>query len=297
MSLLFDAFWRAVAYCLHPRVVLLSLLPLVLIAGAAFVLGWFFWESAVSAVAGALMQWELLKTARHWLESMGAIGFYAVLPPLIVVAVAVPFIVVASLLAVGVLMAPAIVRLVAQRRFPRLEREQGASFWQSLAWMLGSTAIALAAIVISMPLWLIPPLVLLLPPLIWGWLAYRVMTFDALAEHATRAERRELMRRHRWPLVLMGVLTGYAGAAPSVIWAFGAAALILAPLLIVASVWLYTLVFAFSSLWFTHFALAALHAQRERHRAAQPLPGGYARSEPAPLLIEPDPPAAPPATP
>nr|WP_297357946.1 EI24 domain-containing protein [uncultured Caldimonas sp.] len=294
MNLLLDSFWRAVAYCLHPRVILLSLLPLVLIAGAAFVLGWFYWEPAVQGVAGMLMEWELLKTARRWLESFGAVGFYSVLPPLIVVALVVPLIVVASMLAVGLLMAPAMVRLVAARRFPRLARSQGASFWQSVAWMLGSSAIAVTALVVSLPLWLIPPLVLLLPPLIWGWLAYRVMTFDALAEHATREERRHLMRAHRWPLVLMGVLTGYAGAAPSLVWAVGAAALILAPLLIVVSVWLYTLVFAFSSLWFTHFALAALHALREQRHAAQPAPGGYARSEPAPLLIEAEPPAPPP---
>ncbi|PPE69260.1 EI24 domain-containing protein [Caldimonas thermodepolymerans] len=292
MTLLLDAFWRAVAYCLHPRVILLSLLPLVLIAGGAFVLGWFFWEPAVDAVAGALVEWELLRTARHWLERIGAAGFYAVLPPLIVVALAVPFIVVASLLAVGVLMTPAIVNLVAARRFPRLARERGASFWHSLGWMLASTAVALVAIVLSMPLWLIPPLALLLPPLIWGWLTYRVMAYDALAEHASREERLALMRTHRWPLVAMGVLSGYAGAAPSLVWAFGAATLILAPLLIVVSVWLYTLVFAFSSLWFTHYALAALHALRERRRAEQPLPGGYARHEPAPLLVEPERPAA-----
>jgi hypothetical protein len=28
MTLLLDAFWRALAYCLHPRVILLSLAPL-----------------------------------------------------------------------------------------------------------------------------------------------------------------------------------------------------------------------------------------------------------------------------
>ena len=30
MKIMLDAFWRALAYCLHPRVVLLSLLPLLL---------------------------------------------------------------------------------------------------------------------------------------------------------------------------------------------------------------------------------------------------------------------------
>ena len=86
-------------------------------------------------------------------------------------------------------MAPALTRLVAERRFPALEQKQGASFFGSVARSLGLTLLALLALVVSMPLWLIPPLVLILPPLIWGWLTYRVMSFDALAEHASREER------------------------------------------------------------------------------------------------------------
>jgi hypothetical protein len=34
------------------------------------------------------------------------------------------------------------------------------------------------------------------------------------------------------------------------------------------AIWIYTLVFAFSSLWFAHFGLAALHALRDEPRAA-----------------------------
>ncbi|AKJ30016.1 EI24 domain-containing protein [Caldimonas brevitalea] len=272
MNLLIDSFWRALAYCLHPRVVLLSLLPLLLIAGMAFALGWFFWEDALSGVVAQLHQWKLLDAASRWLETMGVGNLRAVIAPLIVVALAVPFIVVASLLAVGVLMTPAIVRLVTLRRFPALERRHGEPFWRSLGWNVGSTVLALLALVLTMPLWLIPPVALVLPPLIWGWLAYRVMGFDALAEHATPEERRQLMRRHRWPMMGIGILTGYAGAAPSLVWAVGAAALILAPLLIIVSIWLYTLVFAFSSLWFAHYGLAALHAQRQQGPAAPPRP-------------------------
>ena len=62
----------------------------------------------------------------------------------------------------------------------------------------------------------------------------------------------------------MGVACGYLSAAPSLVWAVSALALVLAPILIVVSVWLYTLVFAFSSLWFAHYALAALQALRAR---------------------------------
>lgn len=65
----------------------------------------------------------------------------------------------------------------------------------------------------------------------------------------------------------MGVVCGYLGAAPSLIWAVSAMALALAPLLVLVSIWLYTLVFAFSTAWFSHYALAALQARR----AAEPV--------------------------
>jgi len=120
------------------------------------------------------------------------------------------------------------------------------------------------ALAVSLPFWLIPPLALIVPPLIWGWLGYKVFGFDVLADHASVAERRRLMREHKVPLLLMGVITGYLGAAPAAIWAIGVIAVAMAPFLILVSIWLYTLVFAFSTLWFAHYLLAALQAQRGR---------------------------------
>ena len=262
MNRVLDSFWRAAAYCLHPRVIWLSLLPLVVAATLSALLGWLFWEPAVSGVRHLLDNWSPLETFLGWLSSVGAGRMRDALAPLIVVALAVPLIVVVSLLLVAVLMTPAIVNLVSARRFPALERLHGASFWASASWSLGCTLLALLLIVISIPLWLVPPLVLVLPPLIWGWLTYRVMSFDTLAEHAARDERRTLMRRHRWPLLTMGIVAGYLGAAPSLLWAVSATMLIFAPIIIVVAVWLYTLVFAFSALWFAHYLLTALQDLR-----------------------------------
>jgi hypothetical protein len=129
--------------------------------------------------------------------------------------------------------------------------------------------LALLALLISLPLWFIPPLVLVLPPLIWGWLNYRVMSYDVLSAHASADERRTLMRVHRLPLLGIGVFSGLLGAAPSLLWAASALTLVFAPLLVAVSVWLYTLVFGFSALWFTHYGLAALAALRSQ-TAAKP---------------------------
>ena len=272
MTLLLDSFWRAVAYCLHPRVIVLSLLPLVLMAGLALGLGYFFWESAIDAVRASFDAWALLKTMIGWLEGVGLANLKTVLAPMVVVFLTTPVIVVLSLLLVAAFMTPAMLTLVANRRFPLLERKHGGSFFGSSFGALWATLAALLALLISIPLWFVPPLVLILPPLIWGWLTYRVMTYDVLAEHASADERRELVKRHRASLLGMGVMTGYLGAAPSLVWASGAIAIVFAPVLVPVAIWIYTLVFAFSALWYAHFALAALQTMRREGEPLEVLP-------------------------
>ena len=263
MGLLVDSFWRAAAYCLVPRGIALSLLPLVLIAVVAGVGGWLLWADAVAWTQSALERAHWLAMLWGWLGHIGLGDPSGALAPWLVVLAALPVIVIVCVLAVAALVTPALVRLVAARRFAQLERRHGASLATSIAWAAGSTLAALAAMLVSMPLWLIPPLVLVLPPLIWGWLNYRVMAFDALSEHASKPERVAIFQRHQWQLLVIGVLCGFLGAAPGVVWlsgvVFAAAFFILVPL----AIWIYTLVFVFSSLWFTHFCLAALEQLRQ----------------------------------
>jgi hypothetical protein len=255
----------------------------------------------VGGVRDALESWQLIAAFIGWLEKMGLSNLKSVLAPMIVVFISTPVIVVLSLLMVAALMTPSMLSLVGERRFSLLERKRGGSFLGSLFGALWATLVALVALLVSIPLWFVPPLVLILPPLIWGWLTYRVMTYDVLAEHASRDERRELVSRHRASLLGMGVLTGYLGAAPSLVWASGALVVVFAPVLVPLAVWIYTLVFAFSALWFAHFALSALQSLRAERDAVQVAP--VPRSGlPETMLIEDavpraPPPALPPLTP
>ena len=264
MSRLIDSFWRAAVYCLHPRVIALSFLPLIIMTVASLGLGYLYWNDAVDMLRSQLDSYQLVSSMSQWLEGLGLGNLRLVLAPALLLFLAIPVIVITSLLFVAVFMTPAMVSLVGQRRFATLERRQGGSLAASLVWSLASTLLACIALVLSFPLWLVPPLVLVLPPLIWGWLTYRVMAYDALAEHASADERRQIFKEHRWSLLSIGVLSGYLGAVPSVIWASGAMFVAMAPILVPVALWIYTLVFAFSSLWFAHFALSALQQLRSR---------------------------------
>lgn len=262
MRLFLDSFWRALAYCLMPRVITLSLLPLAMLMVLSVSWGYFYWAPTQDWVREMLASWQVLQSMMDWLQNNGAGELQAVMVPLVVIFAITPALVVVSLLAVSLMMTPALVDLVVQRRFAHLALKHGGTTLTSLAWTLGSTVIALMAMLISLPLWVVPPLMFIVPPLIWGWLSYRVMVYDALVAHASRDERLAIGRKHRVWLLLMGVLTGYMGALPSLVWAsgalFAAAFLVLIPL----AIWIYALVFAFTSLWFAHYSLGALEALR-----------------------------------
>lgn len=289
MSLFLDSFWRAAAYCLHPRVIALSVLPLVIMVALSLGLGYFFWEPAVASVRAWLESSPFMNGLWNWLQGVGAGGLKTVAAPLLMVMALTPVIVLVSLLLVATLMGPALSSLVAQRRFPDLERKRGSSFAGSVAWSLGSTVLALVALIVSIPLWLVPPLILILPALIWGWLTYRVMAYDALAEYASADERREIFKRHRPWLLGIGLVAGFLGAAPSVVWAAGAIfTALFFVFLVPVAIWIYTLVFAFAALWFAHYCLCALVALR-----AEPAPTPAPTPGPSPLGLQHD--AIPPA--
>jgi hypothetical protein len=270
-GLMLEAAFRAMAYCLHPRVIYLSFLPLIVAAVTLAALGYVGWASGVAGVRTLLDSWDLSHVMLQWMDRAGMGTLRAMLAPLLLLMLTVPIVIIVCLLLVGALMTPALVKLVKGRRFQDLRAMQSTPWWRSLAWSLGSAAAALGLLLVSLPLWLMPLLAVVLPPLIWGWLTYRVLAYDTLVDLASPVERHELLKTHKRTLLLMGVVCGYLGAAPTALWALGAMTLIFAPILMIATVWIYTLVFAFSSLWFAHYLLPALHAQRQRTGGVRPV--------------------------
>ena len=145
MNRVVDSFWRAAAYCLHPRVIGLSVLPVLVMGLLALALGYWFWAAAVDAVRAAMASWTVLAVPIGWLERIGLANLSDTLAPLVVVALSTPLIVVTALFSVAVLMTPAMLALVAQRRFADLERKHGGSFAGSVWGGLWATALALLA--------------------------------------------------------------------------------------------------------------------------------------------------------
>jgi hypothetical protein len=168
-----------------------------------------------------------------------------------------------SLLFMGVAAMPAIASHVGARQFPALEKKHGGSFVGSLKTNAMGLLLFLPLWLLTLPLYLIPPLALAAQALLWGWLTAHVMSYDALAEHASAAERATLMRSCRRQLTLIGIISGSAGALPGIVWIGGTVfSIVLFPFLAIVSIWIYLLIFIFTGLWFQYFCLQALHDLR-----------------------------------
>ncbi|CAN5825820.1 EI24 domain-containing protein [soil metagenome] len=253
---------RAVVAQFHYRILLLSLLPFfvsLLLWGLAM---WWGMQALIDFVQAYFVEHDGFKTAGELLSMTGMLAFKTVVVPLIAMWLLLPFMVATSLLAIGLMAMPVISRHVSRRHYPQLEQRKGGSMLGSLWHSLSSFVIFLLLWLLSLPLVLIPPVHFILQPMLWGWLTYRVMAYDALADHADAEERKSLTRLHRKPLLIIGTLTGILGAAPTLLWLGGAMSVVFFPFFAGLAIWLYVLIFIFTGLWFQYYCMAALQQYR-----------------------------------
>jgi len=269
MNDILRAFGRAVVSQLHPRMLMLTVIPFVLATALWGGLIWWGWDP-IMGTARALLEGSMFTS---WIYSVldwaGLQSLRSVVAPLFVLTLAIPLVIASMLIFISLFSVPAVVKHL-ERAYPDLQKAHGGSIAGSVFQALGNTVVFLLLVLVTLPLWLIPPFFALIPPVLWGWLTYRVMTYDALSEHATAEERKTLMKRHRIPLLTIGVVVGLLGSAPTLLWVWSAVIIFLFPVVLAGTLWLYVLIFIFSALWFGHFCLRALADLRAERAAAAP---------------------------
>ncbi len=203
----------ALANLFHPRMLWLMVWPM-LVALAIWGTVLLFMGAQVVAVLVGWMQ--------HWIQSgtffirwdfSDAITIAA---KILVFLTFIPLVWTTALLILSIFGMPAMVDHVAERRFPQLARRQGGSvagsLWNGVVALAGLAGLCL----LSLPVWLVPPLWPLIPVAILGWLNQRVLRYDALAEHATAEEMRRIFASRRRTLYLFGAILALLAYVPLV---------------------------------------------------------------------------------
>lgn len=253
------------------RMLLLSLVPLLLSLTLWGVAMWLGLQPLLDWLHGLFSDYGGFDASNSMLGMLGLGMLKVMVVPLLAIALLLPLMIASSLLFMGIVAMPAIERHVSGRHFPALDRKEGGSFIGSLAINVGSTAVFALLWLFTLPLYAIPPLAWLIQAGLWAWVTSRVMSYDALAAHASGAERQVLMRTCRPALLTIGLVSGLAGALPGIAWMGGAViSVVLFPVLALVSLWLYIMLFLFAGLWFQYYCLQALAELRAQQVPAHP---------------------------
>ncbi|TWI65518.1 etoposide-induced protein 2.4 (EI24) [Pseudoduganella lurida] len=264
-----NAYGRAMLSQLHGKILLLSAIPFVLSLVVWGLVLWFAAQPLLDWLQGWFFELELFNYTTPWLEKIGLTVLKSVLPPLLAMLLLLPLMILTSLIFINLAAMPVIVNHVGSRHYPHLVKKQGGSMFKGLVKALSLFLLFIVIWFCMLPLYIVPPLAIVASALLWGWLTSRVMSYDALSDHASAEEIALLQHEKRWQLLAIGVMSGAAGSLPSIVWIGGAVlAVALFPFLVAASVWLYVLIFIFTGLWFEYYCLEALSQLRARTEAA-----------------------------
>ncbi len=200
------------------------------------VLAWLFWEPWTSIVTETMRS----TTVAGWLQQWSAVWVVDYTAVFVVVVSILPAIFVTALVITEIIAMPVIVKFVGERYFPALRREAGGTLTGGLLNTVAGITLFAVLWVVTLPLWLTGVGAVLVPLLNSAWLNQCVFRYDALSEHASADEMREITRASRCDLFLLGILLSLLLYVPL----FN----LLVPVL--------------SGLAFTHFCLARLQAAR-----------------------------------
>lgn len=190
--------------------------------------------------------WLLSSRFMAWLsdgaQAMGISDLNGGIARLVTILLLLPVVIASGMVVIAVFAMPLVMRHLSNNHYPNVVRSGSFSLWANLANALSSLGLFVIGYLLCLPLWLIPPLALVIPWLWWGWLTARIMRFDSLVEHASPDERKLLISRHNREYLGLGLMVAALNYIP--------------PLFLITPV--------LSALVFGHYSLSRLAELRAR---------------------------------
>ncbi|HMM47520.1 MAG TPA: EI24 domain-containing protein [Thiobacillaceae bacterium] len=239
MSAVVDALGRALRDLFSLRVLWVVVWPMLAAVLLWLVLAIGFWGTFSGWIAQGLDAIGI----QTWLAELEPVWIAHAIQLVAHLLLFVPLVLLTAIVITALFAMPALVRLVAERDYPRLERRRGGGFAGSIWNAFAGLALFAALWLVTLPLWLFGAGVIV-PFLAAAYLNQRLFRYDAIGEHAGPDEMSALFRHERAGWWGLGLLAGLVQFVP----------------------FLNLFAAAFTALAFIHFGLARLDARR----AAQP---------------------------
>ncbi len=209
MSSVFKAMISAFRDLFRLRVAWIIVWPLLTAMFFWLGVGYFFWDDLSSLMYqafDAIGVGDRLKNIQSpWLAS--SIQFFLhflVIGPLIIVT---------TLIITSIFGMPALIKLVADRNYPELKRENGGGIAGSAINTMLSIGFFIVIWIVTLPLWAIG-IGIIVPFVAAAFMNQQLFRYDALSEHANKQEIKDIVNTNKYSLWGLGLLTGLIQFVP-----------------------------------------------------------------------------------
>jgi len=231
-----DSLARALRDLFQPRVLWVVIWPMLAAGLLWLVLAVAFWTTFSGWIALGLDQLGI----QSWLTGLEPVWVANGIQAMLHILLFVPLVYVTALVLTALFGTSALIRIVAERHYPELRRENGGGLVGSLWNALIAVGLFIGLWVVTLPLWLLGVGVIV-PFVAAAYLNQRLFRYDAIAEHASADEMAALFKNERGGWWGLGMLTGLVQFVPLLN--------LLGPV--------------FAALAFIHYGLARLAQQRQ----------------------------------
>ncbi|MFD4839679.1 EI24 domain-containing protein [Achromobacter sp. NPDC058515] len=209
-----QAFKRALVSQCHPTMLFAVLLPFLIALMGAFLLLWLFWTPLTDWLRTEVSHWEFVNRVDEWLVAVGLFSLKIYLIPVIAAAILLPVSGILGLAIAAVFVMPLVLRHVGQREYATVGRRgkfsTAVSVWNAV-WVSAAFA---AGWVLTLPLWLVPPMAIVLSIFWWAFAFSRMMRVDAIVEHASPSERKLILERNNGGFWTIGLICSLLNLLP-----------------------------------------------------------------------------------
>jgi len=209
MSSVFKAMASAFRDLFRLRVAWIIIWPLLAAMILWFGIGYVFWDDF------SVLMYQAFDTigAGERLKNIQSPWLASTIQFILHILIMGPMIIVTTLLITLIFGMPALIKLVSDRNYPELKRENGGGITGSVVNAILSIGIFIVIWIVTLPLWTIGVGVIV-PFIAAAFMNQQLFRYDALSEHANKQEIKVVVSRNKYALWGLGLLTGFMQFVP-----------------------------------------------------------------------------------
>lgn len=201
----------------NPRIFLMIFVPPIIALVLWVTVGWIFWAQLGQFIGAFFLSNQMMSAFLNWLQEHLQANTNSVsmmLSFLLIFLALFPLVWATALVIASIATTPVVLAHLERHQFPDLKKKRESGISSTVINAFLAAVIFFILWMISIPFWIMTGFGILLPLVITALFNMRVLWFDVLSEHASKAERLTILKENRLQLFGIGILLAFLVTVP-----------------------------------------------------------------------------------